>query len=171
MNLIQFESSFTIEKFIQIKFERKLYPKQPVRVVIAGFFICGKTCFLTKLIFKIINDFTEIYTYSPSIHQDTYQTLIECFENHIPVKLIDKVIKTKNTIENLLADENFDPSEIEISVIENIEELKYPQEYTGESTVIILDNLDEKEMNDQRVQALFKRSRHNNISVFIITQD
>ena len=26
-------------------------------------------------------------------------------------------------------------------------------------------------MNDSRVQALFKRSRHNNLSIFIISQD
>ena len=30
-----------------------------------------------------------------------------------------------------------------------------------------LDDLDEKEMNDPRVQATFKRSRHNNLSIFI----
>ena len=38
-------------------------------------------------------------------------------------------------------------------------------------TVIIQDDLNENEMNDSRVQALFKRSRHNNISDFIISQD
>ena len=26
-------------------------------------------------------------------------------------------------------------------------------------------------MNDPRVQAMFKRSRHNNLSIFIISQD
>ena len=151
--------------------DKKLYPKSPVRVVISGPSGCGKTCLLTKLITEIINDFTEIYIYSPSIHQDTYQKLIDCFEQKIPPKSISKILKNKKTTEDCLDDENFEASNIEIFVNENIDELKYPQDYPGESTVNILDDLNENEMKDERVQALFKRSRHNNISVFIISQD
>ena len=47
--------------------------------------------------------------------------------------------------------------------------MKYPQEYDG--GIIILDDLKEREMSDPRVQAMFKRSRHNNLSIFIISQD
>ena len=71
----------------------KLYPKSPVRVVISGPSGCGKTCLLTKLITEIINDYTEIYIYSPSIYQETYSKLIECFEKKIPPKSIPKVLK------------------------------------------------------------------------------
>ena len=145
-----------------------LYPKSPVRVVISGPSGCGKTCLLIKLINEIINNFTEIYIYSPSIHQETYQKLIECFEQKIPPITISKILKNKKTIEDCPKDEF---SEIELSVYENIDELKYPQDYQGESTVIILDDLNEKEMSDKRVQALFKRGRHKNISIFIISQD
>ena len=35
----------------------------------------------------------------------------------------------------------------------------------------ILDDLNQKEMDDPRVQAVFKRSRLNNLSIFIISQD
>ena len=48
--------------------------------------------------------------------------------------------------------------------------MKFPQEYE-DGVIIILDDLNEKEMNDPRVQAMFKRSRHNNLSIFIISQD
>ena len=48
--------------------------------------------------------------------------------------------------------------------------MKYPQEY-DDGGIIILDDLNEKEMNDPRVQAKFKRSRHNNLSIFIISQE
>ena len=48
--------------------------------------------------------------------------------------------------------------------------MKYPQEYENIS-IIILDDLNQKEMDDPRVQAMFKRSRHNNLSIFIISQD
>ena len=151
--------------------ENKLCPKSPLRVVISGPSGCGKTCLLTKLITEIINEFTEIYIYSPSIHQDTYQNLIECFKQKAPPKSISKILKNKRTIEACLADENFETSDIEISVHEKIDELKYPQKYEGESTVFILDDLNEREMNDDRIQALFKRSRHSNIFIFIISQD
>ena len=53
---------------------------------------------------------------------------------------------------------------------ESIEELNIPQE-NGDGGIIVLDDLNEKEMNDRRVQAMFKRSRHNNLSIFIISQN
>ena len=37
--------------------------------------------------------------------------------------------------------------------------------------ITILDDLNEKEMNDPRLQAMFKRSKHNNLPIFIISQD
>ena len=36
---------------------------------------------------------------------------------------------------------------------------------------IILDDLNEKELNDPRVRAMFKRPKLNNLSIFIISQD
>ena len=51
-----------------------------------------------------------------------------------------------------------------------IEEIKYPQEY-DDGGIIILDDLNENEMNDPRVQAIFKRFGHNNLSIFFISQD
>ena len=48
--------------------------------------------------------------------------------------------------------------------------MKFSQEYE-DGGIIILDDLNEKEMIDPRVQAMFRRSRHNNLSIFIISQD
>ena len=53
--------------------------------------------------------------------------------------------------------------------------MKFPQEYE-DGGFIILDDLNEEEkremkMNDPRVQAMFKSSRHNSLSIFIISQD
>ena len=48
--------------------------------------------------------------------------------------------------------------------------MKFPHEYE-DGGIIILDGLNEKEINDPRVQAMFKRSRHNNLSILIISQD
>ena len=65
---------------------------------------------------------------------------------------------------------DFEKSNTEIETFDNIEDLKFPQEYENNS-IIILDDLNQKEMDDPRVQAMFKRSRHNNLSIFIISQD
>ena len=64
---------------------------------------------------------------------------------------------------------NFEKSNTEIETFDNREELKHPQHYE-DGGIIILDDLDEKERNDPRVQAMFKRSRHNNLSIFIISK-
>ena len=52
----------TIDKF--------LYPNHPVRCIKTGPSDCGKSVFLTNLLLKIINEYDEIYIYSPSLHQD-----------------------------------------------------------------------------------------------------
>ena len=48
--------------------------------------------------------------------------------------------------------------------------MKFPQDY-DDGGIVILDDFNEKEMNDPRVHAMFKQSRHNNLSIFIISQD
>ena len=45
-----------------------------------------------------------------------------------------------------------------------------PQDYENGVT-FILDYLNEKERNDPRVQAMFKISKHNKLSIFISSQD
>ena len=51
-----------------------------------------------------------------------------------------------------------------------MEELKFPQDYENNS-IIILDDINEKEINNDKIQAMFKRGHHNNLSFFIIKQD
>ena len=48
--------------------------------------------------------------------------------------------------------------------------MKFPQDYENNS-IIILDDLNEKEINNDKIQAMFKRGRHNNLSIFIISPD
>ena len=68
-------------------------------------------------------------------------------------------------IEELINHKEFEKSDTEIETFDSIEELKFPQEYE-DNGIIILDDLNKKEMNGSRVQTLFKRSRHNNLSIF-----
>ena len=73
-------------------------------------------------------------------------------------------------MEEVINTKDFEKSDTEIETYESIEKLKFPQEY-DDGVIIILDDPSEKEINKPRVQAMFKRSRHNNLSIFIISQD
>ena len=153
--------------------EKILYPSHPCRCIITGPSNSGKTYFLSNIILNIINEYDKIYIYSPSLHQDLYQKLIKCFSNYIPIHIIPNILNEEDIdilIDELVNNKDFQKSDIEIETFNNIEELKYPQEYENNS-MIILDDLNQKEMDDPRVQAMFKRSRHNNLSIFIISQD
>ena len=153
--------------------DKILYPTHPVRCIITGPSECGKSVFLTNIILNTINESDKIYIYSPSLHQNLYQRIIKCFNNYIPIDKISEILNEEDLdilIEEIIADKDFQKSNIELEVFDNIEESKYPQEYDNDS-IIILDDLNQKEMDDPRVQAMFKRSRHNNLSNFIISQD
>ena len=153
--------------------EKYLYPIHTVRCIITGPSECGKSVFLTNLILNIINEYDKIYIYSPSLHQDLYQKLVKCFTNYIPIHIIPNILNEVDidiVIEEITNNKDFEKSNTEIETFDNIEELKFPQEYENNS-IIILDDLNEKEINNDKIQAMFKRGRHNNLSIFIISQD
>ena len=153
--------------------EKYLYPNHPVRCIITGPSGCGKSVILSNLILYIINEYDKIYIYSPSLHQDLYQRLIKCFSNYIPIHIIYNILNEEDidvVIEEIVNNRDFQKSDTEIETYESIEELNFPQEY-DDGGIIILDDLNEKETNDPRVQAMFKRSRHKNLSTFNISQD
>ena len=153
--------------------EKILYPSHPCRCIITGPSNSGKTYFLTNIILNINNEYDKIYIYSPSLHQDLYQRLIKCFTNHIPIHIISNILNEEDIdilIEEIINNKDFQKSDIEIETFDNIENLKYPQEYENNS-IIVLDDLNEKEIINDKIQAMFKRGRHNNLSIFIISQD
>ena len=152
--------------------EKILYPNHPVRCLKTGPTECGKSVFLTNLILNIIYEYDKLYIYSPSLNQDLYQKLIKCFRNYIPHHIIPNILNEEEfdlVIDEVVNNEDFEKSDIEKETYESIEETNCPQENDG--GIIILDDLNEKEMNDLRVQAMFKRPRHNNLSMFTISQD
>ena len=153
--------------------EQFLYPTHPVRCIITRPSECGKSVFLTNLILNIINEYDKIYIHSPSLHQDLYQKFIKCFSNYIPINIIPNILNEEDidvVIEEIVNNKDFQKSDTEIETFDNIEELKFPQEYENNS-IIILDDLNEKEINNEKIQAMFTRGRHNNLSIFIISQD
>ena len=153
--------------------EKFLYPNHPVRRIITGPSNVAKSVFLTTLILNIINQYDKIYIYSPSLHQDLYQKLFKCCKNYKPTHIIPNSFNEDDidvVIERIVNNKDFQKSDGEIKTFESIEELKFPQEYE-DGGIIILDDLNGKEMNESRVQAMFRRPRHNNLSTFFISQD
>ena len=153
--------------------EKYLYPTHLVRRIITGRSSSGKSIFLTNSILNIIHEYDKIYIYSPSLHQALYQKLIKCFSNYIPIHIIPNILNEVDNdmvIDELVNNKDFEKSVTEIETFDNLEDLKFTQEYEN-INIIILDDLNQKEMDDPSVQALFKRSRHNNLSIFIISQD
>ena len=153
--------------------EKILYPSHPIPCIITGPCCSGKSIFLTNLILNITNEYDKIYIYSPSLHQELYQKLLKCYSNYIPIHIIPNILNENDidiVIEEIVNNKDFQKSDTEIETFDNIEELKFPQEYQNNS-IIILDDINQKEMDDSRVQAMIKRSRHNNLSIFIISQD
>ena len=150
-----------------------LYPIRPVRCIIAGPSECGKSVFQPNLILNIIKEFDKIYIYSPSLHQDLYQKVKKCCSDYIPIHIIPNILNENDidiVFEEIVNNKDFEKPDTEIETYESIEELNFPQEYENNS-IIILDDLNQKGMDDPRVQAMFKRSRHNILSIFVISQD
>ena len=87
--------------------------------------------------------------------------------------MIPSILNEENIdieIEEIISNKDFEISDTEIETYESIEELNFSQEHE-DGRIIILDDLNEKKMNHPRVQALFRRSRHENLSIFSISQD
>ena len=142
-----------------MKTEENLYPQNPLRCIVCGASNVCKSVFLTNLILNNVNEYHRIYIYSPSLHQDVYRRLIKCFSNYIPIHIIPNILNEENldvVIEEIVNNKNFEKSDSELETYEPIEELKLPQK-KDDGGIIILDDLNEKEMKDHRVQAMFKR--------------
>ena len=73
-------------------------------------------------------------------------------------------------IDEIVKNDEFKKSDVEIKTFESIEGLKYPQEHE-KGGIYILHDLHEREKIDPRVQALTKHSRHNKFSIIKISQD
>ena len=121
-----------------------LYPEIPVRCIISGKSNSGKSTLLFKILFNIINNFDKIYIYSPTIHQTNYQKLIKCFQNFLPLNVIDNILQADidledldDIIEEIVQDEDFVSSEIEFEFYDNLEEMKNAQEYDLTNIILL----------------------------------
>ena len=130
--------------------EKFLYPSLLVRCIITGLSNVGKSVFLTNLLLNIINEYDKICIFSPSLHQVIYQKLIKCFSNYITNHIIPNILNEEYidiVIDEIVRNKDFEKSNTEIETYESIAEFKYSQEFENNG-VIILDDLNEKEMID-----------------------
>ena len=101
--------------------EKFLYPTHPVRWILTGPSECGKPVFLTNIILNIVNEYDKKYINSPSLHQDFYQNLIECFSNNIPIHIIPNILKEEDldvVIDAIVKDKHFEKSPTELETYE-----------------------------------------------------
>ena len=102
------------------------------------------------------------------------KNFFEYFSNYIPINITPAFLNEEDidlVIEETVEDKEFKILDKERETCGRTEELKFPREYdSGQLIDSNFDDLNEKENSDPRVQARFKRSRHNNKSVFIISQ-
>ena len=137
--------------------DKVLHANHPVRGILTGPTECRKSVFLKILFLNSINEYDKIYIYSPSLHQDFYQRLFKCFSKDIPIHIIPNILNEEDidlVIEEIVNNKDFQKSITDIETCGNSEELKLPQEY-DDGGIIILDDLNEREVNDPRVQARF----------------
>ena len=152
--------------------EKILYPNHPVKCIITGPSECGESVFLTNLNLIFINEFDKVYIYSPSLHEDLYQKLNTCFSNYIPIHIIPNFLIDEDidvVIEKIVINKDFEKPNTVIETYESIEELRFPQVYENNNN--ILDDLKEKEINNDKIHTIFKRGRHNILSIFIFSKD
>ena len=72
--------------------EKYLDPKNPLRCIITGPNECGKSVFESKLFLNAIKGYNKIYIHSPSLHQDLYEKLFECFSKYAPLIIIANIL-------------------------------------------------------------------------------
>ena len=150
-----------------------LRPRHPVRCINTSPSESGKSVSLTNLTLNSINEFEKLYNYPPCLHQDIYQKLFNCYYTFIRIHIFANFLNDKNidiVFDEIVNDKDFEKSDVQKEMYETLEEIKCPQEseYGG---INRLDDLHEKELNNPRVQAMFRRYLHKNLSIFIITQD
>ena len=104
--------------------EKFLYPTHPVRCILTDASECGKSVFLTNLMINITNEFDKIYIYSPSLHQDLNQKLINCFCKGILIHIIPNILNEEDfdvVIDEIVIKKAFHKSDSEIETFEGVE--------------------------------------------------
>ena len=115
----------------------------------------------------------KIYIHSPILLQDLYENIKKSFSNCIPIHTIPINLNEEDidtVIDEIVINADFQKSDTELETFDRIEGLKNTQEFEINS-IINLDHLNEKEINNDKIQAMFKRGRLNNLSIFIFSQD
>ena len=122
-----------------------------------------------------INEVGKMYNFLPVLHQNLNHKLIKCFSNYIAKSLIQIIDNAKGLdllFDKRVNDEDFEKTAEEIETYKSKEDLRYPQKYDSNfPIVVILEGVNGKKLKKPRIEAMFKRSRHSNISNFIVSQD
>ena len=76
-----------------------------------------KISIFNKFFSNIVNEYVKVYKYTPSLHQDLYQKMVECFSNYIPIHIIPSNLKEEDidlVIDEVADNKDFEKSDTEI---------------------------------------------------------
>ena len=101
--------------------------------------------------------------------------MFKCFNNYIQFSIIPIILNEEDidlVIDEIVNDENFEITAGEMESYDKKKELIFPQEQdSNQPIVFVLEDLKEKEIITPGVESVFKRSRHINIFILIISQN
>ena len=90
------------------------------------------------------------------------RNLKKCFGNYILFNLIPNFFHAEDTvlvIDERVNNKGYEKADTEIETYEKTEEKKFPQKHQ-DGDIFNLEDLNEVEMSNPRLQAMFKQSRH-----------
>jgi hypothetical protein len=144
-------------------------PKLPLRGVLLAPSGAGKTVLLSNLILKIYRGcFERIYVFSPSVNVDQTWEAVKKYQ--------EDVMKVKETDEEKLYFENYNPADLEhiIETQHKVILLQKKQKHSHLFSVLVIvdDFADDPSFSrhSKILHSLFTRGRHNSISTIVSTQ-
>ena len=132
------------------------YFQKNIFCVIAGATGCGKTNLMVNLLLQEQKiNYSDVYIYSPTIHQPAYVYLKDTFES------MEKIIKIE-TKQSVKIAHFYDPLDEKTSLIDPIDLDK------NQNHVMVFDDV---MLEDQTmIKKYFCSGRHNNVNVFYLVQ-
>jgi hypothetical protein len=146
-----------------------------MRLLIVGQSNCGKSFLLLRLLLEGHLDYTNLYLYTPSLHQMEYQILIESLKNGLDKEQIMAVFQSQDSIQNPIelikeiGERITDPVDIKVEAYDNDANLPETKTFDKKKkNLLVLDDCAyDKQSNIHRY---FTRGRHSNINCVYLSQ-
>lgn len=146
-----------------------------MRLLIIGPSNCGKSFLLLRLLLEGNFDYTNLYLYTPSLHQIEYQILVESLKHGLDKGQIMAIFQNQEEIENPIelireiGERLKEKSDIKVVAYDNDTDLPETKSFDKKKkNLLVLDDCAyDKQSN---IHSYFIRGRHNNINCVYLSQ-